>query len=106
MQAIRHSWPAAELRSGARVAAGIALACLAIALLLARLPLPVAVTAALTLIGLAAAAAWPFAGLLLFVALVYVRPGDIFPELIGLRWVLLIGGGTFVVWVGAPVGSG
>ena len=85
MQAIRHPWPASEVRSTARVAAGIALVCVAIALLLTRLPLPVAVAAALTLIGLAAAAAWPFVGLLLFVALVYLRPEDYFPELLGLR---------------------
>src|SRR5262249_59191251 len=66
--------------------------------LVVRLPLPLAFAAALTVIGLAAAAAWPFVGLLLFVGIAFVRPEDSFSELVGLRLALLIGSATFLAW--------
>src|SRR5262249_44726052 len=98
MEGIRHRWRAGEPGARTRTAVWIGIGCLGITGLLARFALPVAIAAALTLLGLTVAAAWPFAGLLLFVGLVYLRPEDTFPELVGLRLVLLIGGGLFGIF--------
>jgi O-antigen ligase len=85
---------------GRRLLAGASLGVVgvAVALLVIRLPLPVAVAFGLAAIGLAAAAAWPFVGLLLFVGLLYARPEDTFPELVGLRLILIVGSTVFLVW--------
>src|SRR4030095_2455978 len=63
-----------------------------------RLPLPVALAFGLAAVGLAAAAAWPFCGVLLFVGLLYLRPEDTFPELVGLRLILIVGSAVFLIW--------
>src|SRR5262245_59927751 len=76
----------------------MALVVLAAVGLVTRLPLPVAVAAGLAIAGVAVAAAWPFAGTLLFIGLLFIRPEDTFPELAGMRLVLLVGSAAFGGW--------
>jgi putative inorganic carbon (HCO3(-)) transporter len=76
----------------------LAAAALGVAALVARLPLPVASALVIAAVGIAVALAWPYVGLMLFVALLYLRPEDSFPELIGMRLILLAGGAAFLGW--------
>jgi O-antigen ligase len=98
MEAAERSQPRPERARQLWTTAGIGLTILVAVGLVTRLPLPVALAAGLAAVGAATAAAWPYAGLLLFVSLLFVRPEDFFPELVGMRLVLLIGSATFGAW--------
>lgn len=65
---------------------------------LARFSLPVAAALCATGVAVAAAMAWPLAGLALFLGLIFIRPQDTFAELVPMRLALLVAGGSLFGW--------
>ncbi len=94
--------PTTRLRelAGPHVLAPLALvaAVAGVAFLVVRFPLPLAIVLCGGAVAIGAALAWPVAGLAIYVALIFGRPEDFFPELVGLRRSLLVACAAAFSW--------
>src|ERR1051326_5207397 len=82
----------------ARIGALVALVGITIPGLLLHFPMLSIIAGVVGLLGLTLVVACPFAGLLIFLGLLYLRPEEVFPSLAGARMTLLVSLVALIAW--------